>query len=69
MKAFVTGGTGFLGAHLIRELSKEGWELQVLRREKSDISRIKDLPGVEFVLTKKDSQFSRNLSCFKYFFI
>jgi len=49
MKAFVTGGTGFLGTHLIGELSHKGWEITVLRREQSDISRIKDLPGVEFV--------------------
>jgi nucleoside-diphosphate-sugar epimerase len=49
VKAFVTGGTGFLGAHLIHELSKQGWNIQVLRREKSDISRIEDLAGVEFV--------------------
>ena len=49
MKAFVTGGTGFLGTHLIGELSQKGWIITVLRREKSDISRIKDLPGVEFV--------------------
>lgn len=49
MKAFITGGTGFLGAHLIHELSRQGWKIQVLRREKSDISRIENLPGVEFV--------------------
>lgn len=49
MEAFVTGGTGFLGAHLIQELSQQGWKVKVLRREKSDISRIQNLPGVEFV--------------------
>lgn len=49
MKAFVTGGTGFLGAHLVRELSQAGWTIIALRREKSDISRIENLAGVEFV--------------------
>jgi dihydroflavonol-4-reductase len=49
MKAFITGGTGFLGTHLVSELSKQGWDTIVLRREKSDISRIKNLPGVNFV--------------------
>lgn len=49
VKAFITGGTGFLGTHLIHELINQGWQVTVLRREKSDVSRIKNLESVEFV--------------------
>jgi nucleoside-diphosphate-sugar epimerase len=49
VNAFITGGTGFLGAHLIHELSNQGWTMLVLRREKSDVSRIEGLPNVNFV--------------------
>jgi dihydroflavonol-4-reductase len=50
MEAFVTGGTGFLGTHLIHELSQEGWQIKVLVRATSDLSRIEALPGIEFIL-------------------
>ncbi|PIE71446.1 MAG: NAD-dependent dehydratase [Deltaproteobacteria bacterium] len=34
-KAFVTGGTGFVGSHLARELLFRGWEVHLLVRETS----------------------------------
>lgn len=49
MKAFITGGTGFLGTHLVQILSEQGWESVVMRRKSSDVSRIEDLSGVSFV--------------------
>ena len=39
----VTGATGFAGSHLAKRLVKEGYNLRVLVRKTSDLSRIKDL--------------------------
>ncbi|MCS6870230.1 MAG: NAD-dependent epimerase/dehydratase family protein [Anaerolineae bacterium] len=49
VKALVTGGTGFLGAHIVRMLVESGHEVRVLRRASSRIELIADLP-VEHVL-------------------
>lgn len=50
MKAFVTGGTGFLGTHIIQELDKDGWEIIALHRKSSDLSELKKCRKVTFVL-------------------
>ncbi|MSO41238.1 MAG: NAD-dependent epimerase/dehydratase family protein [Solirubrobacterales bacterium] len=41
----VTGGTGFIGSHLVRALARRGDELRLLLRERSDAS---PLEGIEF---------------------
>ena len=43
MKAFVTGGTGFLGAHIARVLAEQGAELRLLVRSTSDLRNIEGL--------------------------
>jgi nucleoside-diphosphate-sugar epimerase len=45
-KAFVTGGTGMVGSHLIERLVKEGYRVKALVRQKSDTSLLDPL-GVE----------------------
>ncbi|SDK37321.1 SDR family oxidoreductase [Microbulbifer yueqingensis] len=45
MHAFVTGGTGFLGANLIEQLLAEGWQVTAMHRPGSD-TRLLDRPGV-----------------------
>ena len=43
-RAFVTGGTGFLGRNLLEELVTEGWQVTALHRTTSDLSDIQRLP-------------------------
>ena len=47
-KAFVTGGTGFVGVNVILELLKQDWDVVALHRASSDLTFIKDL-GIELV--------------------
>jgi nucleoside-diphosphate-sugar epimerase len=49
MKAFVTGGTGFIGRNLVKRLIALGHELVCLARKTSDISGLKK-PGIEIVI-------------------
>jgi dihydroflavonol-4-reductase len=49
MKVFVTGATGFLGAHVARALSNQGADLRALVRPTSDLRNLEGLSGVETV--------------------
>jgi dihydroflavonol-4-reductase len=49
MKVFVTGATGFLGAHVARALSSQGADLRALVRPTSDLRNLEGLSGVETV--------------------
>ncbi len=44
--AFVTGGTGFLGTNLVRELTRLGWRTIVLHRPSSNLRHLSGLPVV-----------------------
>jgi nucleoside-diphosphate-sugar epimerase len=41
----LTGGTGFLGSHLVRGLLQDGYEVIILKRSISDVWRINDIIG------------------------
>lgn len=43
-KAFVTGGTGFIGVNLIELLVGEGWDVTALHRPTSDLTYLKRFP-------------------------
>jgi dihydroflavonol-4-reductase len=47
MKALVTGGTGFVGSHLVRRLLERNWEVRCLVRAASRLDNLNELP-VEF---------------------
>lgn len=53
MKVFVTGGTGFIGANLIRLLLQKNYEVRVLIRPESNLENLKnlDIEKVEGCLT------------------
>ena len=38
--AFVTGGTGFLGRHIVEQLTERGWRVVALHRPRSDIRHL-----------------------------
>ncbi|MGL5135727.1 MAG: hopanoid-associated sugar epimerase [Planktothrix sp.] len=61
MKAFVTGGTGFIGANLVRCLLENGYEVRALVRPESNLDNLKNL-DVEIVQGSLiDSNLSQSL--------
>lgn len=55
--ALITGATGFVGGHLVRELAAHGWRMRALVRATSDVGTLESL-GVELVrgdLTDRDA--------------
>lgn len=48
MRAFVTGATGFIGTHVVKELLTKNWKVIILKRQNSDISEFKDNENIEF---------------------
>ena len=44
LKALVTGGTGFVGASLVKELHRQGWEISILTRPASSLDDLGDIP-------------------------
>lgn len=43
-RAFITGGTGFIGINLVTLLVEQGWEVTALHRSGSDLSELNKLP-------------------------
>ena len=61
MKCFVTGGTGFVGANLIRLLLQQGHEVRALVRNSSNLDNLKSL-DIELVTGDLNSDLSQSMS-------
>lgn len=49
-KVLVTGGTGFIGTHLVKKLHELNYQLRLLVRETSDISSFKEFENIEYFI-------------------
>jgi nucleoside-diphosphate-sugar epimerase len=56
-RAFVTGGSGFIGGALIERLRSEGWELRALARSERAAERVREL-GAEAAMGDLDDRAS-----------
>lgn len=55
MKIFVTGGTGFIGSYVVKELLQYGHELTLLARNTSKVSGFVDHEQIRFVSGQMDN--------------
>lgn len=59
MNILLTGGTGFIGSHLLHKLLKSNYSVVILKRRTSDIWRIKDcIDRIHYIDTDKISDTS-----------
>ncbi|MEL6578976.1 MAG: hopanoid-associated sugar epimerase [Cyanobacteria bacterium J06621_12] len=61
MKCFVTGGTGFVGANLVRSLLQQGHEVKVLVRNSSNLDNLKPL-DIELITGDLNGDLSQAMS-------
>lgn len=57
-KAIVTGGTGFVGSNLCRELLKQGWEIAVISKKEFGYNNVSDIKEKLDILEYNDNIFN-----------
>ncbi len=55
MKCFVTGGSGFIGSHLITKLNEEGFDVLAMARSPESANKIENLGATPVSVDMKDS--------------
>ncbi|MFH1836461.1 MAG: SDR family NAD(P)-dependent oxidoreductase [Methanobacteriota archaeon] len=62
-RVLVTGATGFIGSHLIKRLVQQGFKVGIIKRQNSDIWRIKDILSQLRIFSTdiRDTQIVRNI--------
>jgi dihydroflavonol-4-reductase len=63
MKVFVTGGTGFIGANLVRLLLQQGYEVRALVRSSSRLDNLKGLDIEQVEGDLSDPQWKQMVGC------
>ncbi len=56
MRVLISGGAGFVGANLVRRLSRDGHQIHVLARPQSDLWRLADLDVAPRIHTTADTR-------------
>ena len=55
MRVFITGGTGFIGSYLVKELLRDGHEVLCLKRTTSNLYRLEDFNSdIEWINTTEE---------------
>ncbi|NJL63662.1 MAG: NAD-dependent epimerase/dehydratase family protein [Methylacidiphilales bacterium] len=68
-KIFITGGTGFVGANLVRLLVLQGYSVRALVRHNSNINNLKNLHNLEIIKGDlNDTNLAEKIAGCKYLF-
>ncbi|WP_316811621.1 NAD-dependent epimerase/dehydratase family protein [Pedobacter heparinus] len=64
-KVLITGGNGFLGANVARELYRQGYEVKLMMRRSADVRIVDDIPCEVFYgdISKEDEVFNAVEGC------
>ena len=53
MKVMLTGGTGFIGGHLLKALTSAGHQVRLLVRNEAKLERMLELQGIDAEISSR----------------